>query len=372
MYADATDSRSRAPLLGLAMALGLAAAGCGSDEDVGGGPTHVTPAPFGEPYEHLSAWHLFSDARSQKPAERVEPYEVSSPLWSDAAWKHRFIHLPEGAVVGYSESERWAFPVGAILVKTFAYPVDARDPALGEHLVETRLLVHEPDGWVPLTYVWDGNDAGLEVAGATVPVSWIDELGAPQSLDYSVPNTNMCKECHGEPSTPVTLGGRTRQLNRSRDYATGSENQIDHLADLGWLDQTPPPADQRETLPDPFGSAPVGERARSYLDANCAHCHQAGNAASSSGVYFDWPSTAAGTPGASFGVCKTPTSAGGATCGLSYDIVPGQPNQSILLCRVKSREPKVQMPPLATQLTHGAAVTMLSDWISGLTEPACN
>jgi len=352
--------------------LTLGLAGCGSDPEVAKGPTRVTPAPFGEPFERLSSWHLFADARKQQPAERVEPYEVSSPLWSDAAWKHRFIHLPEGAVIGYSPTDRWAFPVGAILVKTFAYPVDARDASLGERPVETRLLVHEPDGWVPLTYVWNGNDAALEVAGADVPVAWIDEQGESRSLEYSVPNTNMCKECHGEASTPVTLGGRTRQLNRNHDYATGSQNQIDHLAALGWLDQTPAPAAERETLPDPFGDAPVAARARSYLDANCSHCHQAGNAASSSGVYLDWPNTDSGTAAASWGLCKTPTSAGGATCGLTYDIVPGAPEQSILICRVKSREPKVQMPPLATKLTHAAAVALLSDWISGLSAPACN
>lgn len=346
---------------------------CGGDEEAERGPVLVTPAPPGKPHARLSSWHLFSNGKKQVPAERVEPYEVNAALWSDHTQKHRFMHVPEGAVVGYRDEALWEFPVGTILVKTFAYPEDARDPASPERLLETRLLVRQASGWVPLTYVWDaaGQDANLELAGETIAVSWVDEAGAQQTIDYSVPNANMCQECHGEASTFATLGGRTRQLNRTRDGATGAVNQIDHFASLGWLDSTPPLPAERETLPDPFGPAPLAERARAYLDANCSHCHAEERAASSSGLYLDWHDTAPGAKAASFGVCKTPTSAGGATCGLKYDIVPGQPEQSILVCRVASREPKVQMPPLATKLPHSLAVQLLSDWISGLTEAPC-
>lgn len=368
-----TSRRSQAARLAAIAVAATSTWACGGDDAAADGPVNVTPAPAGEPHQRLSEWHLFSNVGKQAPAQRVEPYEVSSPLWSDATHKRRFLFLPDGAVIGYRDSDLWQFPVGAILVKSFGYLHDARDPSAGEQLLETRLLVHEPGGWVPLTYVWNpsGTDATLELAGDTVGVSWIDEAGATQSLDYSVPNANMCKECHGDPTGAGTLGGRTRQLNRARAYATGEENQIDHLAVLGWIDTAPPPAAEREALPDPFGTAPVGDRARSYLDSNCAHCHTTASAASSSGLYLDWHATEPGGAAASFGICKTPTSAGGATCGLTYDIVPGQPEQSILICRVASREPKVQMPPLATKLAHTDAVKLLSDWVAGLTNAPC-
>ncbi len=70
-------------------------------------------------------------------------------------------------------------------------------------------------------------------------------------------------------------------------------------------------------------------------------------------------------------MCKVPTSAGGATCGLVHDIVPGKPEESILLCRVQSREPKVQMPPLASLYADDKGVAVLSEWITSLSEPAC-
>ena len=136
-------------------------------------------------------------------------------------------------------------------------------------------------------------------------MSWIDAAGQTQSLDYGVPNTNQCAECHGE-GAPNTLGGKTRHLDLDFDYGKGPVNQIDHLHQLGFFSETPPPAAQRERLVDPFGNAPLPERARSYLDANCAHCHSKEAAASQSGLLLDWFETGSGSDPGDWGVCKTP------------------------------------------------------------------
>jgi uncharacterized repeat protein (TIGR03806 family) len=350
----------------------LFACGGGDDESASPGKKAVNIAPPGAPWDTLGEWHLFSDPSAQLPNERVEPYEVISSLWADNAQKLRFMHVPEGQVIAYDNEEIWQLPVGSVLVKTFAFPIDARDASLGIRLIETRLLVHEPDAWVPHVYLWNEEQTAAErkPTGATVPVSWIDSTGATQQQDYGVPNTNQCHDCHGQGDTLHTLGGRTRQLDREHAYPTGTENQLEHLALLGWLSTTPPAA--REKLVDPLGSAPLEERARSYLDANCGHCHSAGGAAVQSGALFGWTDTAPGSDPVGWGVCKVPTSAGGATCGLVHDIVPGAPDESVLVCRMASREPKVQMPPLATRIADDAGVALISEWITSLTLPACN
>lgn len=349
---------------------GLALVACGSDDEPAPGLVRVNPAPAGQPWATLAEWRLFADGRQAKPAERVVPFDVISPLWSDDTVKERYLYVPEGETIGYEDTARWKFPVGTILVKTFAYPIDARDLSLGRRLLETRLLVHEASGWTAHTYVFDETESSTSytIAGATLEAAWIDEAGESRTHAYKVPDLNQCAQCHGL-SAPDTLGGVTRQLDRDNDYGGGSKNQLDHFAELGLLPGLPP-ASERERLTSPTGSAAVTLRARSYLDANCAHCHAEGGQAAQSGLLLGWLSTAVG-PDVNWGVCKVPTSAGGATCGLSHDIVPGEPDKSVLVCRMESRVPSIQMPTLGTGLVDHAGVAVIREWIAGLEPTGC-
>lgn len=375
----------RSLFLACSLALALAAACGGGQETTGAGaggsapdagPAVVepTPAPAGMPYDTLDEWHLFADAAQMTPAEGVIPYDVVSPLFSDYAVKYRFLWVPKGEKIGYHDTDRWDFPVGSILIKVFTYPIDARDPGKGRRLLETRLLVHDPDGWVPHTYVWDDaqKTAVRTIAGATMSTSWIDESGTTKTNEYEVPNTNVCLECHGKVGITGSIAGRTRQWNRDHDYGAGPENQIDHLASLGLLDVTPPPAAARQTMVDPFGSGDISDRGRAYLDANCSHCHGVIGLAKGTAFWLDWDHTdpVMGNP-VDFGVCKVPASAGGGTCGLGFDVVPGHSELSIVPCRVETLESKVAMPPVGHQLVHDEGVALLNAWIDAMPEMLC-
>ena len=316
------------------------------------------------------------------------PYDVNARLFTDYALKHRFIYLPPGKKIGYEPDEVWDFPVGTIVIKTFAYPDNVSGPpktALGERLIETRLFIHESDGWKPYTYQW--NDAQTEAkrldVGDTVPVSWVDKDGQTRSIQYEIPSQQQCFECHGGGTTTRLLGPRTGELNRDWDYGAGPENQIDHIASLGWLDKTPPPADQRITYPEPFnrsdapgGPAPLAERARAYVQANCAHCHSPNGNVNYKKLYLDWDSTAVAptaADGLSLGVCKHPTSGG---CGgLQYDLVPGDAEESILVCRISAVSPPApaadMMPPLGRTIEDKEGVALVSEWIDSMAPSMC-
>ena len=94
------------------------------------------------------------------PTDGVVPYEVISQLFADYATKHRFIYVPPGEKIGYDATDTWKFPVGTILVKTFSYLTDARDPSKGEKTPRDAAPHQQSDGWTPHTYVW--NDAQTE------------------------------------------------------------------------------------------------------------------------------------------------------------------------------------------------------------------
>lgn len=370
------------------LAAGLCTVGCGDDalqaepdagSDAGtpdaGSPREVTPAPADEPWDRLSQWHLFEDIATQKPAERVLPYTVNAQLYADEADKRRFVWIPKGTHIAYEPAFAWRFPVGAILVKTFLYahPVDpdSGEQADAPRLLETRLLVRGEDRWHAHTYVYeDGNDdARKVVAGKRIAVTFRDARGEQRDNRYTVPNTNQCGECHGEEDAIDTLGGTTRQWNRAAPDV--DENQIDRLIELGWL-KGAEPRDQRQALVDPFGSAPVGERMRAYVDANCGHCHNSDDESGDegSGLWLRYDLTDPELDPL-LGLCKMPQSAGGATCGHLFDVVPGMPDSSIMICRVESEVAKVQMPPLGRNLHDERGAALLREWIESL-DGACN
>lgn len=321
------------------------------------------------PPERLSEWGLFADGAAQTPAEGVVPYEVISPLFSDYAAKHRFIRLPEGERIAYTAEGDWVYPNGTVLVKTFGFLHDLGDPSQGERLIETRLLVLEDGAWRPYVYLWDNaqRDAELKPIGARVDVAWTHLDGAPREATYRVPNVVECVNCHGGNEAATPIGPRTAQMDLEYDYGAGLVNQIDHLDAIGWMAGEVQPQAERVRLADPFGAGDLEARARAYLDANCAHCHHERGAAGQSGLWLG----AEVTQSLQLGICKRPVAAGRATGGRTYDIVPGAPDESVLVFRMESLEPGIKMPETGV-VTHDEGVALIREWIAAMPARVCD
>lgn len=316
------------------------------------------------PARLLSEYRLFSNGGAQVPNERVYPYDLVTPLFTDYAAKYRFVYVPMGTSAEYDDRESFDFPVGTVLVKTFAYPADFRKPSENIRLVETRLLIHQDAGWNAWAYVWDEDmsDARLKVAGKTLPMSWTDKNGVERSTQYVVPNKNQCKGCHVLGDTIAPIGPKARNLNMTYEYDSGPENQLAFWSGHGLLRGAPEP-DQAPAIPrfdDP--DADLDARARAYLDVNCAHCHRAEGPGSTSGLFLTWWEDNK----TSWGYKKRPVAAGRGSGGLDYDISPGQPAESILIYRLKSTDPGVMMPELGRTMVHDEGLDLLKDWIKSL------
>ncbi|MEM9719005.1 MAG: SO2930 family diheme c-type cytochrome [Bacteroidota bacterium] len=327
------------------------------------------PAPVVGYKMKLSDYGFFQgDIAEMIPAEDVIPYELNTPLFSDYALKARFIRFPEGKTVSYDDSLVLDFPVGTAIVKTFYYPVDARNPEKGRQLMETRVLLNEKAGWKALPYVWNAEqtDAMLDVAGARKEVSWKDDKGKKQKLSYVVPNMNQCKGCHlrGEILTPI--GPSARQLNGAYTYPSGERlNQLSYWEAKGVLTELP----ALTSVPSvPIWKDPLSgsreERARGYLDINCAHCHNPDGPANTSGLYLDIHTEEP----AKLGIRKSPIAAGRGSGGRKYDIDPGNPNASILVYRMESEDPGVMMPELSRKLLHHEGIELIRNWIAGMSK----
>lgn len=314
--------------------------------------------------DKLSEWKLFQEPLAGlNPTPGVVPYELNTPLFSDYARKARFVRIPADSSADYHASEVMDFPVGTVLIKNFYYPNDFRQPEGERFIIETRLLIHEVQGWKALTYVWNEqqNEAHLEIAGRSVPVSWSDKKGVLRNVNYAVPNLAQCKSCHDQSGQMLPIGPSARQLNRPFTYQTVHKNQLDHWAAEGLLTGLVD-ADQRPKLPvwDEVGSASLAKRARAWLEINCAHCHRAEGPAKNSGLYL----TYAEKDRYKLGIMKPPVAAGRGSGGLKYGIVPGKPDESILVHRITSLDPGVMMPEVGRKLRHEEGIDLIRQWIT--------
>lgn len=325
-----------------------------------------------KPFEKLSEYNFFGGIMNElKPNERVVPYDLITPLFTDYAHKARFIYMPEGATVDYDTIGTLNFPVGACLIKNFYYPEDFRTPKGKRRIMETRLLVHREKAWEALDYVWNDEqtEAMLDNAGDIKEVSWIHYNGEARKADYVIPNKNQCKGCHwnnGENIVPI--GPKVRNLNRDYEYATGKENQLTHWINAGILKNAPAIsampaiADWTDSL-----HQSTETRARAYLEMNCGHCHNPQGPAYTSGLYLNLDNANMERLGA----CKTPVAAGKATGNHFFDIVPGKPEESIMTFRMKSEDPGIRMPEVGKNLVHTEGVALIEKWISEMKPDAC-
>ena len=141
-----------------------------------------------------------------------------------------------------------------------------------------------------------------------------------------------------------TLGLETRQLNRSIMYeATGRQsNQIDTLAHIGLFAAPPGKASTLPAFVSPFGTAPLEERARTYLHANCSNCHRGDRRPA-----LQFEKSLADTQ-----LCSQPPL-----------LVPGNPGASPIIKLLRSTDPSVRMPKNGGNVIDEAGVKLIEEWI---------
>lgn len=289
----------------------------------------------------LDGFGFFTDPAGTMPAAGVTPYRLNTPLWSDGTEKDRYVYIPAGMQAKAQGDGLLDLPVGSALIKSFSY---------GGKLIETRVLLRREGGWLALPYVWNAQqtEARLMVAGTRIDLT----TPAGQVFSYAVPNRNQCKECHKLGDAVMPIGPKAFNL---------SPAWLAALAKAGRLDAVPKVA-RRIPLWENRAKVPVADAARGYLDANCAHCHNPAGSASNSGLYLGWLES----DPYKLGVLKRPVAAGRGSGVFEFDIVPGDPDHSILFYRFSSLEGGVAMPELGRSVRDSAGEAIVRGWIAGM------
>jgi uncharacterized repeat protein (TIGR03806 family) len=361
-------------------------------DHMGGGIHRLVPSPPAAGRTEfpckLSRTGLFASVRDLRPAPGLIPYAVNAPLWSDGAVKERFLAIPGDARIEFDAvffpeaatgrgPHGWKFPDGTVLVKTFLLDLEKGNPGRRVRL-ETRILHHErlvgteevgDQFWRGYTYVWDDDQGDATLLedprglDRTYTVLDRDAPGGARRQTWHFPGRAECMLCHTMPAKFV-LGVNTLQMNRDFDYGGAVDNQLRAWEHAGLFTKPlPAPPERLPRLVDPSDTAQdLERRARSYLHANCSHCHRAfggGNAGFQLLATLDRDEM--GILGArpalgTFGIPDVRVA------------LPGDPDRSVLVHRMST--PGVgRMPPLASSVVDAEALRLLRAWIRGLSPP---
>jgi uncharacterized repeat protein (TIGR03806 family) len=309
----------------------------------------------------LSQTGAFSDTRNLVPSEGLIPYDIVVPFWSDGASKSRWVAVPN-AKITYSPAGDWTFPKGTVFVKTFELPTDAANPGVKRRL-ETRLLVCDSAGGVyGVVYKWrpDLSDADLLSTNQTEEISIKTPMGEARRQTWYYPSRPDCLACHNAKTSGV-LGVKARQMNRAFTYPSGvTDNELRAWSHAGLFAPEVNEADLAKipTLaPADDATRSVQDRARSYLDANCAQCHRPGGTV----AYFD---ARYDTPLEKQGLINGPVLI---DQGIDRPrvISPHDIWRSIIYMRVNTVD-DIKMPPIARETIDQRGVKLLQEWITSL------
>jgi uncharacterized repeat protein (TIGR03806 family) len=346
---------------------------CGGDASTASGPA-LQPRPEvqtclpdvsdGMP-ERLSDTGCFSDLETLEPGPDLIPYDVNSALWTDGAFKPRYMVVPSPETIKITMNGSWEYPNGSVLIKVFGFEFTDGDPD-SRRAVETRFMVRNEGRWNYYTYQW--NDEGTEgqLLAERKTVEYTIETGSgPEVIEYLFPEHDDCVTCHFQPNDEV-LGPKTSQINRNRDYYGVVANQlvamdeIELLAKVFGADGAIDPSEEPTMANPQQGRGSLEEQARAYLDANCGHCHRPNAYASSNDHGLDLRYEVSLEDS---GLCDPmkyfPEWAG------TPRVAPGNPQGSGVLQRFVLEDAQ-RMPSIGTSVVDPFGTDLLSRWIAQL------
>ncbi|UPT69827.1 MAG: hypothetical protein M0D53_11850 [Flavobacterium sp. JAD_PAG50586_2] len=323
------------------------------------------------PYPKLSDYKFFEgEMKDQIPSLNVIAYEPASGLFTDYASKKRFIWMPNGVAATYvADNKIMDFPVGTVLIKTFYYTTI--QPENTTKIIETRLMIRKEDGWKFYEYVWNDEqtDANLLATadfanGSSQTITFAKPSGEIVTTDYRIPSDAECFACHKINEVATPIGVKPQNLNHNHTYGNSNKNILQKLVEQGYLQSFPSnivsAVDYHDT------TKPIDLRLRSYLDINCAHCHQDDARCYYRPIRLPFSQSDIDS---NIGIClqaDEPISAS-----LQRIISPGNFNKSVMHYRMSINDESERMPLLGRTLVHDEGVALLQEYISSLTQ-SCN
>lgn len=330
------------------------------------------------PYPKLSDYKFFiGEMKNLEPALNVLPFEPASALFSDYAHKKRFVWMPSGAKATYSADNKiLEMPVGSVLIKNFYYEnVQNATPVGSTRIVETRLIIRKANSYEFANYIWNDEqtEAYYNMAGAYKDITWKDENGITKSVEYRIPADVQCIVCHkssrlvnGAVETVyIPIGIKPQNLNWNYNYGGVTKNQLSKWIEQGYLDSNfSLPSAENSTVNYNDLTKTLDQRARSYVDINCSHCHSVDRHCEYRPMRFAYSDTKNNL--AAMGACVDTEDMQGFDPTLNKIVRGRDIEHSMLYHRLNTTDEAVRMPLHGRTLLHTEGLVLMKDWINSL------
>ena len=308
------------------------------------------------------------------PASGVFEYAIAQSQWSDGAIGDRVIALQGEENVMLQRNGTMLYPEGTTLAKTL-YLQKAGAEELTR--LETQVMFLENKQWQFYTYAWreDQSDADLVPSKGAIRNVMIDDplaFKGTREIEWRYHSRNECVTCHNSRSTVLgfvlpQLNGLTAGTGAKHDIALHSlieDGVIQLVNPVGGKENAHKLAGLKEGLPS-FHHGRDGDKAqivKSYLAANCAHCHQpggGGNATIDLRFQTEWDAMKL--------VNHRPTR-GSLGIQDARIVSVGDPSGSVLLYRLTTTG-LGHMPHLGAQTPDAKTIDLIRQWIDELDSP---
>ncbi len=290
----------------------------------------------------LSETGLFAETGAQQASPGVYEFQINAPMWQDEASARYWLGLPGEERVKTTQHRinqipmfRHQKPEGMVLAKTLER--DGRT-------IETQIL-HFDGTWNGYSYAWNEDETDATLVGPSGEDRLID--GRP----WRFHSRAECARCHNGNFTQ-TLAFLPGQLSRG--------GQLERFHALGLVDDGFLKGAEVQPLASPYDETQsVAARARSWLHANCSHCHRfSGGGSVPIHLTAEAPLDLTGTLGID------PVK-GGFGLDAPQLIAPGDPANSVLYYR-SATAGIGHMPMFGAKTIDDTGLRALHDWIAAL------
>lgn len=200
----------------------------------------IAPAATTEFPQRLSETGVFASVKTHRVDAGLISYSVNAPQWQDGAVANVGSDWSARGCIEFPSPRGWNLPEGSVLVKTLWLEREADTPS-SRRPVETQLLTRQSGEWAGYSYAWNDDSSDAQLVGPMGMDCVLTIAGrgkqVERQLAWRFASRSECMACHSRAANYV-LGLSELQMNRSRMYADGLENQLRHLERLGVLRST--------------------------------------------------------------------------------------------------------------------------------------